>query len=405
MVPIRVVFELRQPIVRSVHLLKVLCMATRITSKIWLIVAILVLTSAALAGCVGRPAESPEFRDVIPTEAVLLNDSETTPTGMQSYRDPDGRFNILTLSGGGAFGAYGAGILNGWTESGTRPEFDLVTGVSTGALMAVYAFLGPRYDPLLQKFYTEVKESDIFTRRGIQGFFSDALYDNAPLQRQIEENITPQLLAAVAREHARGRRLYVATTNLDSGQLVVWNMGEIASGGRTNPLQHFQKVIRASAAVPGFFPPVYIKPQRGVQLRQAHVDGGVKAPVLISDFLFRVRDGRKNLYVIVNDSLAAKDPFEAVQPNLASIARKSISTLSRELLIQTVYRGYVRARNSATRFFLTSVPSELGLGATSLQFDPAQMRALYEAGRQRALSATPWAKTPPNIRSFDVVRR
>ncbi len=367
--------------------------------KIFALFAVLVL-----AGCVDRPAESLQFRDQIPMEAIALNDSEITPTGMSSYSDPDNSFNMLALSGGGAYGSYGAGVLSGWTQSGKRPEFDLVTGVSTGALMAVFAFLGPQYDGLLERFYTEVRESEIFTRRGIQGLFSDALYDNTPLKRQIERYVTPQVLQAIAVEHRKGRRLYVGTTNLDSGELVVWNMGAIATGGRTNPLQHFQKVLRASAAVPGFFPPVYIKPLRGVQLRQAHVDGGVKAPVLLSDFLFRARSGRKSLYVIVNDSLSAKDPVEAVEANLASIARKSISTLSRQLLIQSVYRGYVRARNSSTRFSITSVPDELGLGTTSLQFNPAQMRRLFEAGRRNALSASPWLRRPPDLRSFDVVR-
>ena len=245
------------------------------------------LFCAALAACVGRPQESRQFRDINPMEAVQLNDNSLTPVAVQGYRDNDGSYNILALSSGGAFGAYGVGYLSGWTQSGTRPEFDIVTGVSTGALMSVFAFLGPQYDDLLKDLYLNVEAQDIFTKRGLAGLLNDALYDNSPLKKRIERYITPQILAAVAREHAKGRRLYIATTNLDAAELVVWDMGDIANGGRSDPLQHFQKVLRASAAVPGFFPPVYIKPQRGVQLRQAHVDGGVTSPVLITDFLFR----------------------------------------------------------------------------------------------------------------------
>ncbi|MFD0917325.1 patatin-like phospholipase family protein [Pseudahrensia aquimaris] len=360
-----------------------------------------------LAACVGRPAENSSIRNINPMEAVALDDPAVMPVAAQTRANfaPDNSFDILALSGGGAYGAYGAGVLSGWTQRGTRPQFDVVTGVSTGALMSVLAFLGPRYDELLRELYTETKAGDIFIDKGLKGLFTDSLYDNSPLQRQIERVVTPQLIADIAREHAKGRRLYVATTNLDAGQLIVWDMGEIASGGRTNPELHFRKVLRASAAVPGFFPPVYIKPQRGVQLRQAHVDGGVKAPVLLADFLFRVPQKNKNLYVIVNDSLSADDPVEPIDGNLASIARKSISTLTRQLLIQTVYRGYARASNSGTKFHLASVPDSLGQGNTSLEFNREQMRKLYEAGRQQALAPSPWLSRPPNIRTYDVSRR
>lgn len=324
------------------------------------------------------------------------------------YRDTDNKMTILALSGGGAYGAYGVGILNGWTERGDRPEFDAVTGVSTGALISVFAFLGPQYDGVLRKLYTETSQDQVFTSRGIGGLLSDSLYDNSPLKRQIERYITADLLRAIAAEDSKGRRLYVATTNLDAGELVVWDMGKIAvegTAGRANPVQHFQKILRASSAVPGFFPPVYIKPQRGVQLRQAHVDGGVKSPLLVSDFLFSSKGRDRRLYVIVNDNISPRDAFAAVDGNLPSIARKTIATLTKELLIQNVNRGYARAVHSGTKFFLTSVPDKLGLNAQSLSFDKKLLQRLYAAGREKALSATPWKRKPQGIRSFDVARR
>ncbi len=225
-----------------------------------------------LVACASRPDEGKTIRTVLPIEAI----DPSLPTDAPVQRGRDNNHTILALSAGGADGAFGAGVLAGWTASGTRPSFDVVTGVSTGALLSVLTFLGPQYDDLAKELYTTQTNDHIFKSRGLNGLFSDSLYDNTPLKDQIEKYITVDLLAKVAAEDQKGRRLYVATTNLDAGQLVIWDMGEIALGGRSNPVQHFQKVLRASAAVPGFFQPVYIKPQRGVQLRQAHVDGGVK---------------------------------------------------------------------------------------------------------------------------------
>lgn len=366
-------------------------------------IAASIFVALCLAGCMTtRPAESPEIRETIPTEAVYFNDKKLTPDGRGKARKRRVA-NILALSGGGSHGAYGAGFLTGWTESGTRPKFDIVTGVSTGALMAIYAFLGPEYDAKLRELYTEISTSDIYSNKGPSGFLSDSLYDYSPLKRQIEKNIDQAMLNRIAAEHRKGRRLYVATTNLDSTQLVVWDMGDIAAGGRTNDVQMFQKVIRASATVPAFFKPVYIKPVRGVQLRQAHVDGGITAPVLLSDFLFRVKASRRNLFVVVNSSLSSRNAVKPVKPEVSDIARKAIGGLSRSLLQQTVYRGYVRATKSKTRFFLTSIPDREHPLDSSLKFNRKNMRKLFTAGRRQALSRSIWQRRPPTLQVFDVV--
>lgn len=376
---------------------------TRVAKPCRLAMFFAVLAITGLIGCAVRPAESVKYRSALPEEAIDPRSADVIPIENLDDIGDDGALEILALSSGGAWGAFGAGVLTGWSERGTRPEFDIVTGVSTGALMSVFAFLGPNYDPLLQQLYTEVETADIYTDRGAIGFLSDSLYDNTPLMRAIEDTITPEVLAAVAREHAKGRRLYVGSTNLDSGDLIVWDMGAIASGDRADPALHFRKVLRASATVPVYFRPVYIKPQRGVQLRQAHVDGGLKAPVLLSDFLFRVEADERNLYVIVNDILSERNAYAAVSPDLADIAQKSISTMLRQLLIQTVYRGYARAVNSKTDFHLASVPETfIGEGA-ALTFDPDTMRRLFDAGRTLVTSADPWRSAPPNIQSFDVM--
>jgi len=242
---------------------------------------ILLVLGLFLSACVSiRPEESAEIRIAVPTEALARTAEDLFQL---DDRGADGVHTILALSGGGAYGAYGAGVLNGLSESGTRPDFDIVT--------------------MLRELYTNVTNDDIYIDKGVAGVFSASLYDYTPLRDGIERAVTEELLAKVAAEHAKGRRLYVATTNLDSGELVIWDMGEIATGGRTDPLLHFQKVLRASAAVPVFFEPVYIKPRRGVQLRQAHVDGGLRTPILLRDFLFHTDAPKKELFVIVNDGL------------------------------------------------------------------------------------------------------
>ena len=345
-------------------------------SKSIILRMIAVTVLVVLAACATRPEEGETIRTTLPTEAI----DPALPGEVPQFNSQDDNHTVLALSAGGADGAYGAGVLAGWTDSGTRPRFDVVTGVSTGALLAVLAFAGPQYDDLAKELYTSQTNSSIFKSRGINGVFGDSLYDNTPLKKQIEEHITADFLKEIAREHQNGRRLYIATTNLDAGELVIWDMGEIAMGGRTNPLQHFQKVLRASAAVPGFFQPVYIKPQRGVQLRQAHVDGGVKEPVLYADFMGRSAAPEKNLYMIINGTTRRYNASQPVKPNLASIAQKTITELMRELQSDTIFRHYSRAKNSGIEFHLTSIPDSIPIAEKSLDFDPVRMRQLYQAG-------------------------
>ena len=349
---------------------------------------------ALLVACASRPEEAKNTRTILPIEAV----DPTLPNDAPVQRARDNNHTILALSAGGADGAYGAGVLAGWTVSGTRPEFDVVTGVSTGALLAVLSFLGPQYDALAKELYTSQTNDQIFKSRGLNGLFSDSLYDNTPLKTQIEKHITPRLLAEVAAEHKKGRRLYVATTNLDAGELVVWDMGLIALGGRADPVQHFQKVLRASAAVPGFFPPVYIKPQKGVQLRQAHVDGGVKEPLLYANFMGRSSANQKDLYVVINGTTRQYNDTNPVKPKLASIAQKTIVELMRELQSDTIFRHYSRARNTGIDFHLTSIPDDIPISDKSLDFDPERMMLLYDAGFEIGKKGPQrWNTKPPSV--------
>jgi predicted acylesterase/phospholipase RssA len=172
--------------------------------------------------------------------------------------------NFLAVSGGADDGAFGAGLLNGWTEAGSRPEFKLVSGVSTGALIAPFAFLGPAYDPQLRAVYTDVKPDDIYEERSmVMAVFQDALADTAPLFRLISRHLNGDFVAAIAREYGKGRLLLIGTTNLDVQRPVIWNIGAIAASGKPGAIELIRKILLASAAAPGMFPPVMIDRCRG----------------------------------------------------------------------------------------------------------------------------------------------
>ncbi len=359
----------------------------------------MMLALVFLAGCIARPKEAVETRTINPIEAIdpwadnVLTARET---------GDDQVHTVLAISSGGADGAYGAGVLAGWSKSGARPVFDVVTGVSTGALMSVFAFLGEPYDSILKDVYTTQKQSDIFKKRGLGGLVSQGLYDNEPLKRQIELYVDDETLERVAAQHDLGRRLYVATTNLDAGSLVIWDMGQIAKGNRADKVLHFQKVLRASAAVPGFFDPVYIKPQKGKELRQAHVDGAIKEPVLVNDFMLETSLKDKRLFMLINAGVRRFNDASPVKANLQDISLKAISELLRGLTEETIYRDYVLARNAEAQFRMTAIPDTFPDATEFLQFDPKRMQALFAAGYLAGLKGPEnWLKAPERLGRFE----
>jgi predicted acylesterase/phospholipase RssA len=351
---------------------------------------------------------------IVPKEAVdvVAGDKPKHPqsggrTGLATAggaAQPAPARNVLVLSGGGADGAFGAGLLIGWRDSGRRPDFEIVTGVSTGAFMAALVFAGPKYDPTLRELYTNRSSADLYIDKGASGLASQSLYDDTPLRKEIERVVTPAFLADVAAEHAKGRRLYVATTNLDAGELVVWDMGQIATGDRADPLQMFQKVLRASAAVPGFFPPVYIKPQKGKEARQAHVDGGVKAPLLLRTFMLEQKVPGRTIHVVVNGSLSRFNYRKPVGTSVTDIGRKSIAELLRTTLDQSLYQAYVLARNAGSDFNLLAIPDDVEPSVDALTFDKAKMRVLFRAAYDIGKSGRPWLKEPPRLAEGERVK-
>jgi Patatin-like phospholipase len=313
----------------------------------------------------------------------------------------------LALSGGGANGAFGAGFLNGWTRAGTRPVFKIVTGVSTGALMAPFAFVGSRYDDALREFYTTVQSRDIFVRTGSmlrQMLTGESLVTTAPLAALIEQHVDARLLAEVAAAHLRGRRLYIGTVDLDVPRFVVWNMGLIATSGQPQALDLFRRVMLASASIPVAFPPVFFEVEAepgGPRYDEMHVDGGVGARVFLNGGLFRASvirqrgglgEGREDIFVIHNGQLiAAPTP---VRRSLSAIALRSIDASGRAAVVGDLFRIYVYALEEQASFQWITIPNDVSMERDET-FDPARMRALYEVGFRIAADGAAWSTTPP----------
>jgi hypothetical protein len=247
-----------------------------------------------------------EYLSTLERERVYL--------GIRGKDEPMPPSVFLAISGGGDNGAFGAGLLNGWTKAGTRPEFKLVTGVSTGALIAPFAFLGPEYDKVLEEVYTTIAPEDVASPRSvIAAIGNDGMADNRPLWALISKHVDERLLAAIAAEHEKGRILLVATTDLDARQPVIWNMGNIAASGSSGALELFRSILLASAAIPGAFPPSMVTVEvDGKPYQEMHVDGGASAQVFLYPPSLRqvaasfgegiVRRG--DVYVIRNAALA-----------------------------------------------------------------------------------------------------
>jgi predicted acylesterase/phospholipase RssA len=305
-------------------------------------------------------------------------------------------FTYLALSGGGGGGAYGAGVLNGWTEAGERPEFTIVSGVSTGALIAPFAFLGSAYDETLKQMYTSGQGEGLIEQANPLGaIFGNGLVSRAPLRRLVERYLSEDLLNAIAREDQKGRRLLVVTTDLDAQRAVVWDMGAIAAAGGPQSFKLFRDVLAASASIPVVFAPQLIDVQTADRsFQEMHVDGTISAPIftLPDAVLFggkKVAAGsaRPDLYVIVNSRI---DPGFEIVPNQAeAIAAHSFSTMNRIATKAVLAQTYNAAASEGFRFHLSYIgkdhPESGGTG-----FETASMRALYEYGYEKARAGSFW---------------
>ena len=319
-------------------------------------------------------------------------------------RDGAGRtiYPILALSSGGSDGAFGAGLLHGWSEAGDRPIFKIVTGVSTGALIAPLAFLGRAYDPLLKELYTELTRDDIAeSKNPLAFFYSDSLASNEPLVQLVRKHVDESMLARVAEEHRAGRRLYIGTTNLDLQRLVIWDMGAIATSGQDGALRLFQEVMLASSAIPVVFPPIYFEVEAGGEFYdEIHVDGSVRSLMFLPQVITRrlgdlgESGSWTRLFIVRNGQLSWT--FEAVEPTVTAIAGRTILTLLQSMAKEELESLFLVARADGVDFNVTAIPPDY-VRENKEEFDRDEMRRLFAVGRRLALEGGAWMKAPPGF--------
>ena len=351
----------------------------------------------------GQPSAAMERDLVASFEQESRADFPESADGVVEYAH-------LALSGGGPNGAFGAGFLNGWTATGKRPVFKIVSGVSTGALIAPFAFIGPSYDGQLREFYTTTASRNIFRALSIipQLLAGESLADTGPLAALIEQHVDEALLAQVAAAHRRGRRLYVGTVNLDAQRFVVWNMGLIATSGRPEALDLFRQVMLASASIPIAFPPVFFDVEAGgARYDEMHVDGAVAANLFFNGGVFgpsiiRTRagrgKGREHFYVIHNGQLLPV--ADQTRRSLRGIAVRVLETAGRAGVVGDLFRIHSFARESQASFYWVTIPEGVEIEGSEV-FDPVVMRRLYDFGYAQATAGPSWNTRPPGFSQFE----
>jgi len=308
----------------------------------------------------------------------------------------------LAISGGGAGGAFGAGLLKGWSEAGDRPEFQLVTGISTGALIAPFAFLGSDYDNVIEEFYTTYSTKDLLKKRKpVSAFTSDAMYSTEKLAALIDHYYDEEVLEALAAEARKGRQLNIGTTNLDIERPVIWRVSAIAASDHPDRLELIRKIVLASASIPAAFPPVAIEVEAGGNTYdELHVDGGTSSQVFLypsaldwSAVLKKLESpGRPHVFVIRN---ARVDPHAAVvNRKLMPIAGRSIGALIRSQGVGDLYRIFSMAERDGLDFNLAYIPASFDRAPEEL-FDLDWMRELFDLGYQMGKEGYKWHTTPP----------
>jgi hypothetical protein len=310
----------------------------------------------------------------------------------------------LALSGGGPDGAFGAGVLKGWSDRGDRPEFTVVTGISTGSIIALFAFLGPDYDDELKEVYTTYSTDELFTPTFFTALTGgSAITDSRGYRKLIERYVDDAVVAEIAENFKRGRALLIGTTNLDASRPVVWNIGAIAVSGHPDARTLIQDIIQASSAVPVAFPPVLIPVETpdGRRYDEMHVDGGATQQVMLftPNLPLRALDEAlgaefdRTLYVLMNNKI--DKPYNPVRPRVVPIAGRAASSLLGGSGTGDIYKIFAVAQRDDIDLNVLSIPTDFDQVASEA-FDPVYMKALYDLGYQFGLAGDRWSPYPPD---------
>ena len=371
-----------------------------------------------LSACTTRPPALPAAHaNELPWGAIDLNihsDAKysiknslgsvlTKKANQYSDKNSSVPFDILTLTGGGSRGAFGTGFLIGWSETGNIPNFDIVTGISTGAVMAPFIFLGDEELEKIKYFYTKSNTDDVFVSSWLHFFGYGYIMNANPLKKQFRETFNKAFLDKVAKEHKKGRRLYIGTTNIDTGQLTVWDMGAIASSSREDKYERFCDIIYASAALPVYLPPQYMRVDiDGRDYYQMHIDGGIYSQVFMigllvnwNDALDFKEDANTNfdvtLYTVANRKYRQRDIYQPVEQSPFSIIEAYVLTEMDLLFDRSLYRLYQSCQNKNFKFKMAAIPDKMDAIITNpTEFNPEQMTELYGLGYKLGHDKIQW---------------
>lgn len=380
------------------------------------IVALLLIGS----GCLRRAERTPTAagynpRDLIDPPAQLQFEKRSNYAALQESaarirsESRSGsqmpRRTVLCLSGGGCYGAYSAGVLCGWTQNGDRPNFDVVTGVSTGALIAPFVFLGPQYDTELKKFYTTLRSSDVYRITPFRVILGEAVATNSPLARTVDAALTPEIVAAIGAEHRKGRRLYIGTTELEGRRFVEWNLGAFADRGTPEDVKAMKAILLGSAAIPGFFPPSEIAVTvDGKKYIERHIDGGTSQalffhPPYVANEL--TSDPANNslanvdVYAVIAGKLYA-DP-STVKQRIFNISSSSIDIVLYAQTRGDLQRLWTLSELSGMNFHMTAIPAGFKAPASATDFDPVLMTKMFDEGVRQMKTNQAWRTSPPGV--------
>jgi predicted acylesterase/phospholipase RssA len=378
------------------------------TAALGRVVAGLAIAGLAMAGCTTAPRlDTPPASALAsagpagftqPIRFDTLNrayfEANAPQATLAMKASADQSLDILALSGGGAGGSFGAGVMVGLTESGKRPKFEVVTGVSTGALIATFAFLGPEYDGKLAEAYGGKATVHMLKSRGISALFGVGLYNDKPLRDIVNTYITDEMIDLVGKEAATGRMLLVATTNLDREETTIWNMGSIAMQGDAKARKLYREVLVASSSVPGVFPPVLIEVEDGDKTyAEMHVDGGASTPFFVAPDIALIIGYESeelfgaNIYVVINGQSASA--ARETKNNTVEIVSRSFSTVLNHMTRTALAQTDTFAVRNSMRFVFTTIPHDVQFGG-SLAFDEKGVAGTFNYGRRCAAAGLIW---------------
>lgn len=391
-------------------------LATRVLRRWW---RWLVFSVVVLDGCVTMPRRPPPPALINFAAPVGFNvDVRLLSVNRRRYvqelpglvadikRAADGKtVNVLVLSGGGSYGAFGAGVLVGLSRAHTRPQFDLVTGVSAGALLAPFAFLGPAWDAQLRKVFTSGALESLQRSPKLDLFkamlFPKGVASHDPLARLVDRFISNAMISAVARQAATGRQLWVATTDLDDQETMFWNMSAIAERGGRAADTLFRKILVASASIPGMFPPVLIPvTENGRVYDEMQVDGSVTTPLFIAPVIALTAPAETglsaaNVYVIINGHMGCQPSETPV--NILHILEDSFSAQltynTREALNEVI----ALANRDGMHLALATLPDAYPSGSF-LDFHRKHLQQLFDYGESCAKRGLLWTSATQDIR-------